>query len=79
MLDAGAIGNNDAFLRAYALYRLNREDAARDALAAIKEDKGEDKAIQYLEAQLVGVLGHSLNMHFIFFPELPRGLLPGSF
>ena len=46
-------GNRDTFERAYTLYRLQREDDAREILEEMREQGEDDRRIFHLEAQLV--------------------------
>ncbi|TFK68455.1 hypothetical protein BDN72DRAFT_898087 [Pluteus cervinus] len=41
-----------AFERAYSLYRLHHETEAKDILALIKAEKGDDRGVVHLEAQM---------------------------
>ena len=47
------ISDHDTFERAYTLYRLQREDDAREILEEMRENGEDDRRIFHLEAQLV--------------------------
>lgn len=61
LIDQTGKGSDHKFEQAYALYRLQNEVEARDALKAAKEEKEVlDRGAIHLEAQLVRILIFSM-------------------
>jgi signal recognition particle subunit SRP72 len=74
-------GNNQdrAFERSYSLYRLQREEEARQILTTIKDELGDDdRGVMHLEAQLVRIFFLYWGPKLTRSPVLSRRIVPGG-
>lgn len=79
LIDLDKDPSDHAYERAYSLYRMQRESAAKEVLEELKEEEDDNRGIVHLEAQLASSQTSSrFHSNPDIFQELSRGVLPGS-